>query len=325
MGRMPLAKMVLPEICRLKTGLLWNGHRRPWDWYRCLSPVEPWAVQTRDGAWPDDDEVPVWLLPASMREMRGWDAALCSALLHKTDTDATVPLHRPHHIHALARIGRGLEAGGATATTTTAKVLRVREELLTPGNPTPWTDRSLDAAITAVVSVHVSVITELARMAISGRSAGENPALCVLWGERSVQRQGGRRPAEQSELLSQLVRWGRAWVAAHPGQVTTTALLKESTVWEHGTAWETMGGVGGERERRGGRSASSGGAALSATDDQSRIRRRLHGAEKRVATHERMLQDARAEVVHLQARLAEMIEASDAQRVRGGATGGGRT
>ena len=279
----------------------------------------------RDGAWPDDADVPVCLLPASMREMRGWDAARCSALLHKSITNATVPLHRPHHIHALARIWRGLEAGGATATTTTAKVSRVREDLLTWGNPTPWTDRSLDAAITAAVSVHVSVITELARMASSGGSAGENPALCVLWGERSLHRLGGRPPAEQSELLTQLVRWGRAWVAAHPGQVITTALLNKAPVWEHGMAWDTMGGVGGERERRGGRSASSGGAACCARDNQSRIRQRLHGAEKRVATYERKLQDARAEVVQLQARLAEMIEASDTQRVRGGATGGGRT
>jgi len=86
-----------------------------------------------------------------------------------------------------------------------------------------------------------------------------------------------------------------------------------------------MGGVGGERKRGGGRSASSGGAALSARNNQSRIRQRLHGAEKRVVTYERKLQDARAEVVRLQARLAEIIKASDTQRVRGGATGGGRT
>ena len=96
-------------------------------------------------------------------------------------------------------------------------------------------------------------------------------------------------------------------------------------MWELGTAWETMGGVEGERERRGGRSASSGGAALSARDNQCRIRRRLHGAEKRVATYEQKLEDTRAEVMQLQARLAEMMEASDTQRVRGGATGGGRT
>jgi len=100
--------------------------------------------------------------------------------------------------------------------------------------------------------------------------------------------------------------------------VITTALLNMSPVWELGTAWETMGGVGGEREREGGRSASSGGAALSARDNQSRFRQRLHGAEKRVATYERKLQDARAEVVRLQAHLAEMMEASDTQRVRGG-------
>jgi len=45
-GSDPLAKMVLPEVCRVKTGLLWNGHRRPWDWYRCPSPVAPWSAQT---------------------------------------------------------------------------------------------------------------------------------------------------------------------------------------------------------------------------------------------------------------------------------------
>ena len=44
-----------------------------------------------------------------------------------------------------------------------------------------------------------------------------------------------------------------------------------------------------------------------------------------MATYERKLQDARAEVVGLQARLAEMMQASDTQRVRGGATGWGRT
>jgi len=263
----------------------------------------------REGAWPADIEVPVCLLPATMREMRGWDAARCSALLHKAVTDATVPLHRPHHIHALARIWRGLEAGGATGTTTTAKVSRVREDLLKRGNPTPWTGKSLDAAITAAVSVCASAITELARMASSAGSTGEDFALRVLWGERSFHRLGGREPAEQPELLTQLVRWGRAWVATHPEKTITTAVFNKSPVWEYGTAWETMGDVRGERQFRAGRSSRSGGAGLSAKDEEKRTRQRLHGAEKRVATYERKLQDARAEVVQLRAHLADLIAA----------------
>ena len=45
-GRMPLAKMVLSGVCRVQTGLSWNGHRRPWDWYRFPSSVAPWAAPT---------------------------------------------------------------------------------------------------------------------------------------------------------------------------------------------------------------------------------------------------------------------------------------
>ena len=163
--------------------------------------------------------------------------------------------------------------------------------------------------ITAAVSVCASAITELARMASSAGSTGEDFALRVLWGERSFHRLGGREPAEQPELLTQLVRWGRAWVATHPEKTITTAVFNKSPVWEYGTAWETMGDVRGERQSRGGRSSRSGGARLSAKDEEKRTRQRLHGAEKRVATYERKLQGALVEVVQLRAHLADLIAA----------------